>query len=239
MESLKRQLWMLECGAKNRVRQTLRRLKLLNTAKTIYAPFKSILDYRSSGKDGIFYRDEEIWMCSLFPSDLLKLILSRLNPASILDVGCGVGKSLDFFLAHGKDAYGVEGSRLAISRATNQSRIIEWDLRNELKLPRRFDLVFSYEVVEHIHPDHVQQLIRTFINHSDVIVLSAARPGQNGEGHFNEQPPEYWIRLFVQQNYLLDQELTSELQAGGDWFSANLLVLRKAGNGLAVPEAAA
>lgn len=189
MKNIKKRLWLIECSAKNYARQMLSRWGLLKIARASYAPFRQVLDYRGASRDGIFYREEELWMCSLFPSDLLKLILSRLKPASVLDVGCGVGKSLDFFLAHGIDAYGVEGSKLAISCALNPSRIVEWDLRKELKLPRKFDLVFSYEVVEHIHPDYVQQLIRTCINHSEVVVLSAARPGQKGEGHFNEQPP--------------------------------------------------
>ena len=226
--NVKKRLWLIECGSKNWARQLLARCGLLKIARSSYAPFRRLLDYRSASKDGIFYREEELWMCSLFPSDLLKLILSRLHPASVLDVGCGVGKSLDFFLAHGVDAYGVEGSKLAISRALHSSRIIEWDLRKELKLPRKFDLVFSYEVVEHIHPDHVRQLIRTFINHSDTVVLSAAQPGQKGEGHFNEQPPDYWIALFAEHEYFLDQEMTSALQSCGDWFGANLLALRKA-----------
>jgi hypothetical protein len=37
--------------------------------------------------------------------------------------------------------------------------------------------------------------------HSDVIVFSAAVPGQGGEMHVNEQPLEYWRRKFHARGY--------------------------------------
>lgn len=184
-------------------------------------------DYRRVARDGIFYRDAELAMCSLFPEKILALLMQELRPKSVLDLGCGTGRSLDYFLEHGVDAVGIEGSKLAISHAKNAHRILRWNLRKELELGRQFDLVFSYEVLEHIHPDYVDNLVRSLVNHSDLLVFTAARVGQGGEGHLNEQPSEYWIAQFKKHDYLPDEHMTAEIRATGESFADNALVFRR------------
>ena len=92
---------------------------------------------------------------------------------------------------------------------------------------RKFDVVYSLEVVEHIHPDFVDVLVQNIGRHGDVIVMSAARPGQGGEGHFNEQPPEYWIRHFAERQFVLDESLTSQFRALPEIYADNMLVFKR------------
>jgi hypothetical protein len=56
--------------------------------------------------------------------------------------------------------------------------------------------------------------------------MSAAQPGQGGVGHFNEQPPEYWISKMASVGYTLDEALTQRLQATPDEYAANMLAFR-------------
>jgi SAM-dependent methyltransferase len=180
-------------------------------------------------RDGVFHDEDELWMCSLLPADLLSRVLERLEPASVLDVGCGTGKSLDFFLARRLDAYGIEGSGLAISRAANPERILHANLERPIDMGRKFDLVWSFEVAEHIHGRYADNLVRTLARHSDTVIISAAVPGQGGEGHLNEQPPEYWIERFAREDFDQDQSLTAYLRQSTDTHSANILAFRRAG----------
>lgn len=178
-------------------------------------------------KNSIFIFEEELSMASLLPRGILDRTVELMAPGSILDLGCGVGRSLDYFLSKGIDAVGVEGSALAISKALHPERIIKYNLEKELKLDRKFDLVWSFEFVEHVRPMFLDNLMRTFSNHSDKIVMSAARPGQRGDGHFNEQPEGYWIEQFRKYGYVLDGGKTETLRGIGEIFAENMLVFER------------
>jgi SAM-dependent methyltransferase len=190
------------------------------------------LDWRKLSKDSIFCREEEMAMCSLLPSRVLDMMITRFKPKTVLDVGCGTGKAIDYLLSRGIDAVGIEGSGLAISKATSPQRITQANLNKPVSLNRRFDAVFSYEVVEHIHPDNLDALLSTFAKHSDLVIISHAQPGQGGEGHFNEQPDEYWIEQFERINYEIDWPSTREFKSCGDMYAANMLVFRRAASRL-------
>lgn len=183
--------------------------------------------YRRITGDGIFFEERELPMCSLQMPKTIDRVIGLYDPRSIIDLGCGVGLSLDAFLARGIDAVGVEGSALAIAKARHPDCIRRHNLNAALDLGRRFDLIWSIEVVEHIHPRYVEQLTRTFSNHSDRIVMSAAHPGQGGEGHFNEQWPEYWIAQFAKNGYTLDDAGTEALRAIDEQHSQNILVFER------------
>ncbi len=43
--------------------------------------------------------------------------------------------------------------------------------------------------------------MQTCARHSNTIFWSAARPGQGGFNHVNEQEPEYWIEKFARHGY--------------------------------------
>ena len=190
-----------------------------------YAVYDRIVEaIRKFTKSGIFFRYSELPMCSIYPEKTLEEVIKSLKPGSVLDLGCGVGKALDFFYEHKIECAGVDGSGLAIRKAQHPELIKKFNLNNELNLNKKFDLVWAFEFVEHIHPDYVENLIKTFSNHSDRVIISAARPGQGGEGHFNEQNDAYWIQKFKEYGYSLNPELTSRFRSLGEKFSGNMYV---------------
>jgi SAM-dependent methyltransferase len=183
---------------------------------------------RNWKRSSIFVEEWELGMCSLKPVGILSYVLDRFSPRSVLDVGCGTGGSLGYFIERGLDARGVEGSSLAIARSAARDRILQHDLENPLDLQRRFDLVWSFEVAEHIRPEKAETFVDSLVRHSDLIVMSAARPGQGGDGHFNEQPMEYWVSLMERRGLKLLPEETNHLRALPITHSENMMVFRRA-----------
>lgn len=182
---------------------------------------------RSRTKNSIFENEDELGGCSLEPIGLLSSCLEIFSPSSVIDVGCGTGKSLDWLLSQGIDVTGVEGSEVAIRHALNGDKILQWDLNQPLDLKRRFDLVWCFEVAEHIHPDFTDAFLKTLTTHSDNIVMSAAHPGQGGVGHFNEQPRSYWIEKLQLAGFSHDDAARTRLIRNWTWFPENLFVFRR------------
>lgn len=132
-------------------------------------------------------------------------VAQSLNPSSVLDIGCGQGVWLAAWHAAGiTDLLGVDGdyidrARLAIPVSQFQAR----DLAAPLDFGRRFDLVMSLEVAEHLPESAAEIFIDNLTWHGNVILFSAAVPGQGGEFHVNEQPLEYWRAKFAARGYCL------------------------------------
>lgn len=84
-----------------------------------------------------------------------------LKPKSFLDVGCGTGLLVWYLRKLGVEAYGMEISKYALSRAYP---IIKKYLRfgNVLNLPfkdKSFDMVGSFNVLEHIYKEEIAKAL--------------------------------------------------------------------------------
>jgi SAM-dependent methyltransferase len=132
-------------------------------------------------------------------------LFGRLRPASVLDVGCAMGMWLAAWRQAGAaEGFGLDGnyvdrSRLLIDTACFQPA----ELDQPFDLGRRFDLVQCLEVAEHLPHSRAAGLVDDLTRHADIVLFSAAPPGQGGATHINEQPYGYWRELFAQRGYSL------------------------------------
>lgn len=177
--------------------------------------------------DSIFFNDEALWMCGFSHKKKVSNVLQEFAPQNILDIGCGLGNTVKEFRSRGIEAFGLEGSELAIRRSEVADFIQQANLNFPVDLKRKFDLVWCVEVLEHIHPKYVQNIVETICRHGDTLLISAAPPGQHGELHFNEQPQEYWIEKFQKQGFSLDRELTSAFQRIDEEFSQSVMIFKR------------
>jgi hypothetical protein len=144
--------------------------------------------------------------------------------SSVLEAGCAGGWFTKSFLDQGIDIFAIEGSKCGydstIKRGVPQTRIIHHDLRREINLGRKFDIVCCTEVAEHIEPPFSSQLVKTLAHHSDLIWFSFEPPGTNDAHlhHCNEQPEKFWVNLFDFYNYgysLLPREVSDSCAGRG------------------------
>ncbi|WP_460546034.1 class I SAM-dependent methyltransferase [Echinicola sediminis] len=136
---------------------------------------------------------------------IVPLILKVVQPHSILDVGCGIGTWMNTFLKHGiQDVCGVDGDyvdRSLLKKYIPLGNFIPQDLEKAFDLQRKFDLVISFEVAEHLKASAAKCFVESLTKHGDLILFSAAVPGQGGQNHVNEQWLSYWSELFAGKGY--------------------------------------
>ena len=122
---------------------------------------------------------------------------------SILDVGCGRGAWLREWRNAGVAiTQGVDGPYVR-----QQSLLIPVedftaiDLSKQFDLGRRFDLVSSLEVAEHLPRSSSESFVSSLVAHADLVLFSAATPGQGGNNHINERPLSFWQNVFEAKGY--------------------------------------
>jgi SAM-dependent methyltransferase len=144
---------------------------------------------------------------SSFAARSARVVVPRLTAVlpvhSVVDFGCGQGAWLSVWRSTGASIVGVDGpyvdpSQLLIDAAAFHAA----DLAKPIDLGRRFDLVQSLEVAEHLPATKAEQFIQTLTAHGPLVLFSAAIPGQGGENHINEQPLGYWRAIFRRRGYV-------------------------------------
>jgi len=138
-------------------------------------------------------------------ASIVAVLAGKLKPKSVLDVGCGRGVwPSEWRKAGVEDCVGVDGPYVdRASLAIPSQSFIAWDLSQPLNLKRHFDLVQSLEVAQCIENAFADVFVDSLCRHGELIMFSAAVPGQGGERHVNEQPLGYWREKFASRGYAL------------------------------------
>lgn len=164
-------------------------------------------------------------------------ILDRLyGPSEVFDVGCATGLYLEPFAKKGVKVIGFEPEFKAISKAglnrISQDRVFPVGFLSTIYISEP-DLVLCLEVLEHIPEEDAYRFIKKLCAYHAPIVFSAARPGQEGKGHINCQPKEYWEELFqnfgFERVHNIDRMIVEYMQNGYHlgWLTQNLMVFER------------
>jgi hypothetical protein len=135
---------------------------------------------------------------------MIPILRSFLEISSVLDVGCARGVWLSAWAESGCDDFmGIDGTHVARAQlAIDPAYFVVADLSKGFNLGRRFDFVQCLEVAEHLPRTRSETLVADLVSHSDVVLFSAAPPGQGGEHHINEQSYDFWKALFREHGYI-------------------------------------
>lgn len=139
---------------------------------------------------------------------------NEFNPETVIDFGCAIGTYLEPFYENNIDIQGVDANEGAFNHAVVPRKYLEYhDLREKYDSEKKYDLVISIEVAEHIPEKFTDTFVETLCNTSkEYIVMTAAPPGQGGTHHVNEKPREYWIDIFEQKGFKYQKEKVEELR---------------------------
>lgn len=130
-------------------------------------------------------------------------LIDRFCISSMLDVGSGLGYCAEYFFRKNIRTVALDGLWSNVRDSLYPT--VQWDI-TQGSFKTKVDLVHCQEVVEHIDPQFVQNLIDT-LKCGRYICMTHALPNQPGHHHVNCQPMEYWVELMKENHcYLLDED---------------------------------
>lgn len=150
-------------------------------------------------KDG---GDENTW-----EPELWGWLVHTYNVRTVLDVGCGQGRALQWFQNYHCEALGIEG--LWYNAAKAPFPTIEHDFTKSALYVPNVDLVWCCEVAEHIEERYVWNFLSTICVGKHVAITHGV-PGQQGYHHVNNQPQEYWVERVGLLGYTMNDEATEK-----------------------------
>lgn len=134
--------------------------------------------------------------------EVLKVFI---QPRTVIDVGCGVGPWLKAAKENlgATTLVGVEGTWIAANQLLDTDiQLISLDLAEQkLVVNEKFDLCLSVEVAEYLPQERSESFVADLAALSDIVLFSAAIPGQGGIEHLAERPAAYWAGEFAKHNF--------------------------------------
>jgi SAM-dependent methyltransferase len=129
----------------------------------------------------------------------------------VIDVGCGPGIYLLPFIERGAKVLGIDAC-LDGGKVLPEGCFQRVDLRFPFVPEEKFNLAICLEVGEHLERHWSERLVDTLSDCADIIVFSAAVPGQGGTYHVNEQPHEFWLEMFKERHNFVVHPLQDEMR---------------------------
>ena len=155
-------------------------------------------------------------------------LISLYTVKSCVDVGCGAGHSLKYFIDKNIEGLGIEGYKPAIENSKIREFITEHDYTKGPYIPSKiYDLAWCCEFVEHVEEQYSTNFMETF-KRCKIVAITHGVPGQAGFHHVNCQLPEYWIDKFQKFGFFYEKDITLQLR--------DLLATHRICNGVYVNE---
>lgn len=133
---------------------------------------------------------------------VLERLLCIFPVGSACDIGCGAGTWVKACLEAGiAEVVGVDGEYARGSLQIPPHLFLGRDLRQPLRLDRRFDLAISVEVAEHLPAQRATGFVEDLTSLAPAVLFSAAVPYQGGTDHINERWQGCWADEFSRRGY--------------------------------------
>lgn len=162
-------------------------------------------------------------------AEIVPIVIELIQPQSVIDIGCGLGTWLSKFQQHNiTDILGVDGDYIDQKQLEIPSdKFVPFDLKNQFVIDRKFDLVVSLEVAEHLPQEYGEKFVESLTNLGSVVLFSAAIPFQGGVEHINEQWQDYWVSYFQKRDYVPIDCIRKRIwnnQKVEVWYAQNMMI---------------
>jgi SAM-dependent methyltransferase len=121
------------------------------------------------------------------------------NKKSVLEVGCSIGGAAAIAEELGYEVYATDISKYAVKKAEKNLPNIHffpWDVTTKFPLNKKFDLIYAFEVVEHLEDPRKAILnLKTLLKPKAILILSTPLPFKyvyNDPTHINVKRPDEW-----------------------------------------------
>jgi hypothetical protein len=133
----------------------------------------------------------------------LNYLWQYIQPASVLDVGCGRGAWLKVCHENGsKNLIGFDGDWVDKSQIIDKKiQFKSVNLNSKFNIKKKVDLTISLEVAEHLGRNSSTQFVECLTKTSNIILFSSAYTDQGGTNHINENKHSYWANIFEKYNF--------------------------------------
>jgi len=141
--------------------------------------------------------------------DLIRAISIKLqfNPKKVLDVGCGIGRLVFWLRKLGVESYGIDFSQTAYSLVSKKiRRYIKVADAKKIPFPDNyFDLVLSFDLLQHVDRNDLRNVIKETIRVSNKYILHKIYTRENiwfklthrfDISNVSFFSKKYWDRLF-------------------------------------------
>jgi len=149
-----------------------------------------------------FFKGMENWSLTS-AREVVPIVLSLVNPKSVVDIGCGQGTWLVAFKENGiKNILGIDGKWAEKTLLIPKEKFLEHNIEKPIKIKEKFDLAVCLEVAEHISEKYAEIIVNSLTDLAPIVLFSAAIPFQKGTNHINLKWQSYWANLFEKNNYV-------------------------------------
>lgn len=183
----------------------------------------------------LFY-EKQLTQSKQSADEVLPIINTWFQPKTVIDVGCGVGAWLEVWKSYDNvnEIKGIDGSFVdkSLLQIDASVEFLQADLNERLPKLKSYDLAVCLEVVEHLEEKRADTFVEDLTKLSNIIIFSAAIPGQEGTHHVNEQFMSYWIDKFNSHDYKcydIIRPLIWDKDKIAWWFRQNMVVYVKNG----------
>lgn len=156
---------------------------------------------------------------------IAKRIVEDFNPNTIIDFGCAYGYLVHELRKLGVDAWGVDISSYAISKASENVkpylRVASVLDGLPQELDRKYDMAICIEMIEHLYEEDGLKALKKMSQYSDMFLFSSTSKDFEEESHFNVQQNEYWARKMAELNFY------KVLNYNADYISKDAFIYKK------------
>lgn len=158
-----------------------------------------------------------------FNFGMASFIAKQISPRDMLEFGSGLGYLSRYIVDNSsvRESYCIEPNKIkGVYRENGYPKLLSIDIfkENEPKeIQKKFDLIISIEVAEHIPRKNHRKLFDFLTSHAENwVVFSGAHIGQGGHGHIAERTEKEWKEEFLRRGMIFQEKMTMEIREACD-----------------------